>query len=130
MIFIHLTIANNDANSYLQLDVYPNSGYSVENIGIRCEILKPSIYDNVYLSVKSDYVKPSGILIMVDDTVNQCRINEIKEQYIDIHSCNSSLILIHIRHQILNDSVHTINYACSQGDIIVYKSYRILSKRR
>lgn len=67
---------------------------------------------------------------MVDDTVNQCRINENKEKYIHVHSCNSSLILIRINHQILNDSLHTIDYACSQGgDISVFKSYRILSKK-
>jgi hypothetical protein len=66
---------------------------------------------------------------MVDDTVNQCRINENKEKYIHVHSCNSSLIHININHQILNDSLHTIDYACSQGEVNVFSSYRILSKK-
>jgi len=66
---------------------------------------------------------------MVDDTVNQCRINENKEKYIHVYSCNSSLILIHINHQVLNDSFHTIDYACSQGEVDVFTSYRILSKK-
>jgi hypothetical protein len=65
---------------------------------------------------------------MVDDTVNQCRISENKEKYIHVNSCNSSLILIRINHQIINDSHHTIVYACSQGEVVAFSSYRILRK--
>jgi hypothetical protein len=65
---------------------------------------------------------------MADGVVDQCRINENKEKHIHVHSCNSSLILIHINHQVINDSLDTIDYACSQGEIAVLSSYRILSK--
>jgi hypothetical protein len=123
--FIHITNSIDD-NSILQLSVYPHYGFSTENIEIRCQILQASRYDNVYLFVKTDYVKPSGILLMVDNTMNQCRIN--KEKYIHVHTCNSSMILIHVNHVVLNDSLHTIDYACNQGEVNVYSSYRIISK--
>jgi hypothetical protein len=106
--------------------VYPNFGFSTENIELRCQIIEASRYDNVYLIVKTDYVKPSGILLMVDNTANQCRIN--KEKFIHVHICNSSLILIQVNHVLLNDSLHTIDYVCNQGEDNVHTSYRILSK--
>jgi hypothetical protein len=124
-IFINLTVSIND-KSIVQLSVYPNYGFSTENIEVRCQITEPSIYNNIYLSVKTDNVKPSGILLMVDNTINQCRIN--KEKFIHVNICNSTLILIHINHVILNDSLHTIDYQCSQGEVYAVSSYKILSK--
>jgi hypothetical protein len=124
-IFINLTVSIND-KSIVQLSVYPNYGFSTENIEVRCQITEPSIYNNIYLSVKTDNVKPSGILLMVDNTINQCRIN--KENFIHVNICNSTLILIHINHVILNDSLHTIDYQCSQGEVYSVSSYKILSK--
>lgn len=106
----------------------PSSGYTTENIDIHCHIRQPSIYDNVYLSVLTDNVKPSGILIMVDDTMNDCRKIENKEKYFRILTCNSTLIHLNINHEIINDSLHTIEYRCTQGDSNVFNTYRILSK--
>jgi len=125
-LLFNLTFSIND-NSILQLSIYPTSGYSTENIEIRCQILEPSIYDNVYLSVRTDNVKPSGILLMVDNTINHCRNN--KERYFHIHICNSSMISIQINHEVINDSLHTIEYACSQGEVHVFSSYQILKHR-
>jgi hypothetical protein len=63
---------------------------------------------------------------MVDTTINTCRVDKIKS--IRPKICNSSLILIHINHTILNDTIHTIDYSCSQGEIHAVSSYRIISK--
>ena len=125
---IHCTIALDDT-SKLRLTIYPNSGYSVENIEIRCEIFEPSIYENVYLSVRTDNVKPSGILLMADPSGYDCRINENKRKHIHVHICNSSMILINVNHEIINDSLGTIEYACSQGENDVFNSYHITRKR-
>jgi hypothetical protein len=114
----------------LQLSVYPSSGVFTENIEVDCRIrLDPSTMnsDNVYLSVQTDNVKPSGILLMVDDRVNQCRIN--REKYIHVTICNRSHIRIRINHTLLNDSLHTIDYVCTKGDVNTISSYRLTSKR-
>jgi hypothetical protein len=135
---IDVLIASTDSSgrsshekTMLQLAVHPSSGVSTENIQVRCHITVPASnapfkYDNVYLSVKTDNVIPSGILLMVDHRLNQCRIN--REKYIHVQICNRSLVLIHISHTILNDSLHTIDYACSKGDVNAMSSYRIASK--
>jgi hypothetical protein len=125
---IDRTVSIND-NTNLHLTIYPDSGYSPENIQIHCHTTQPSIYDNIYLFVKTDNVKPSGILIMADSTNSECRINENKRKYIQVNACNASLILINVNHEIINDSLHTIEYACNQGDVTVYSSFRILSKK-
>jgi hypothetical protein len=125
---INRTVSINE-NSNLELSISPNSGYSTENIQIRCHSIAPSVYDNIYLFVKTDNVKPSGILLMADSTNSECRINENKRKYIQINFCNASLILVTINHEIINDSLHTIEYACNQGDVNVISSFRILSKK-
>jgi hypothetical protein len=63
---------------------------------------------------------------MVDTTINKCRIDKIKSVRSEV--CNSTLILIHINHTILNDTIHTIDYSCSRGEIHAVSSYRIISK--
>ena len=123
--FIDLTVAIN-ADSLIQLYVRPKHGFTTENIEVRCHVTTPSIYENIYLSVRTDNVKPSGILLMVDNTVNQCRIN--KEKFMQVSVCNSTLIVVHINHIVLNDTLRTIEYSCSQGDDHAYSSYRILRK--
>ncbi|CAF2382462.1 unnamed protein product [Rotaria sp. Silwood2] len=114
----------------LQLSVYPNAGASTEKIEVRCEIAQPtsisplssSKFENVFLSVKTDHVKPSGILLMFDDTADGCRRNR-DNIYIDF--CNASLILIHISHTILNETLEKIDYECLKGSTAVMSSYRI-----
>ncbi|CAF3381311.1 unnamed protein product [Rotaria sp. Silwood1] len=114
----------------LQLSVYPNAGTASEKIKVRCEISQPtsisplssSKFDNVFLSVKTDHVKPSGILLMFDDTADGCRSNR---DNIDIDVCNASLILIHISHTILNETLEKIDYACAKGSTEVMSSYSI-----
>ena len=116
-------------DSMPRLSIYPNSGISTENIEVQCEIsrstLSNSRSENIYISVKTDHVKPSGILLMFDDKTNQCRSNR-EVIYIDI--CNSTLILIRINHTILNDTLKTIDYSCTQGITSATNSYRIISK--
>lgn len=126
--FLFNQIRTENENSILQLNVYPLSGYTAENIDVYCHIRQPSIYDNVYLSVLTDNVKPSGILIMVDDTMNDCRKIENKEKYFRILTCNSTLIHVNINHEIINDSLHTIQYRCTQGETNVFNTYRILRR--
>ncbi|CAF4680795.1 unnamed protein product [Rotaria sp. Silwood1] len=106
-IFIDRTVSIHDS-PIIQLSVYPNYGFSPENIEVRCQIIEPSKYDNIYLSVKTDYIKPSGIILMVDNTINRCRTN--KQEYLSVNICNSSLILIYINHTILNDTLEKIDY--------------------
>lgn len=115
-------------NSKLRLTIHPQAGYSVENIEIRCEIFEPSVYDNVYLYVKTDNVKPAGILLMADPLGYDCRINDNKRKHIQIHICNSSMILINVNHEIIDDSLRKIEYACNQGDNSVFNSYLITRK--
>jgi len=118
----------------VQLSVSPNAGYSTENIEVRCEITPPLItsslssskFDNIYLSVKTDSVKPSGILLQFDDSTDRCQVIPEKKFQIDI--CNASLILIHITHTIVNETLQKIDYVCSKGNTYVYSSYRITSK--
>ncbi|CAM4756574.1 unnamed protein product [Rotaria magnacalcarata] len=124
--FIARTVTTYD-NTIIQLSVYPNHGFSPENIEVRCQITEPSIYNNIYLSVQTDNVKPSGIILMVDHTINRCRTN--KKQYINVKICNSSLILVHINHIILNDTLQRIDYVCSQGEVDAISSYRILREQ-
>ncbi|CAF1457382.1 unnamed protein product [Adineta steineri] len=119
--------ASIDNDSVIKLNVYPNYGFVAENIEIRCQISAPSDYDHIYLLVKTDNVRPSGILLMVDNTVNQCRIN--KAQFITVHICNSTLILIHINHVVLNDTLHTIQYECNQGEESALSSYQLLKEQ-
>ena len=117
----------------LQLSVHPTHGLSTKNIEIRCRIT-PSLsnpsaasnFENVYVSVKSDNVKPSGILLMVDNYANECRINREKSLHIII--CNRTHVLIRVNHTILNHTRHTIDYACTKGDIIARATYRIAGK--
>ena len=118
-----------DENPTPELTIFPRSAYSTDNIQIRCHIPKPSIYDNIYLFVKTDNVKPSGILLMADSTNGECRINENKGKYIQVTACNASLIEITVNHEVINDSLHTIEYACNQGDVSADSSFRILSKK-
>lgn len=114
----------------LQLSIYPSHGISAENIEIRC-LIRPSIsnpsapanFENVYLSVKSDNVKPSGILLMVDNYANECRIN--REKRFEILICNRTEILIRLNHTILNRTRQTVEYGCNKGDILVRASYRL-----
>lgn len=126
LFFVDLSTSNHH-DSTLQLSVHPNYGYVPENIEVRCQISKLSKYHNIYLSVKSDHVKPSGIILMVDTTVNSYRTNKVHN--IDFIVCNSSLILIHINHTILHESVQRIDYECRQGDEYSLNSFRILSKK-
>jgi hypothetical protein len=117
----------------VQLSVYPNAGVSAENIQVRCQISQPSSisplssskFENVYLAVKTDNVKPSGIFLMFDDSSDGCRINR-ENVHIDV--CNASLILIHINHTLLNETLQKIDYSCSKGTTYAYSSYRIISK--
>ncbi|CAF1419290.1 unnamed protein product [Adineta steineri] len=119
-------------NPIVELSVYPNAGVSTENIQVRCQItqlslmkspLSSSKFDNVYLSVKTDTVKPSGIVLMFDDSSDGCRLNR---ENIRIDVCNASLILIHINHTILNETLQKIDYSCSKGTTYAYSSYRII----
>lgn len=117
------------------MSVYPSSGVSLDNIEIRCQMTlsssstpSPSNYDNAYLSVRTDYVRPSGILLMVDHYSNNCRIN--RAQYLHVDVCNRTLILIRINHTILNDTLHKIDYWCNKGEIDAFTSYRITSKTK
>lgn len=122
-------------NPIVQLSVYPNAGISASNIEVRCEIsLPPTIsslssskFDNVYLSVQTDSVKPSGILLMYEDSTDRCRVNRDNVQ-LDV--CNSSLILIHINHTILNDTLQKIDYSCKKGSIYAFTQYQLLSMKK
>ncbi|CAM4904352.1 unnamed protein product [Rotaria socialis] len=126
LMFIARTVITYD-NTIIQLSVYPNHGFSPEKIEVRCQITEPSNYNNIYLSVQTDNVKPSGIILMVDNTINRCRTN--KKQYINVNICNSSLILVHINHIILNDTLERIDYVCSQGEVDAISSYRLLKEQ-
>lgn len=124
---------SSNPNPIVQLSVYPSSGVSLDNIQVRCQMTlssssspSPSNYDNAYLSVRTDNVRPSGILLMVDHYSNQCRINRAKYLHVDV--CNRSLVLVRINHTLLNDSLHTIDYWCNKGDVDAFTSYRITSK--
>jgi hypothetical protein len=124
----------NETPPNLRLSVYPNAGISTENIEIRCDISQPlSISplsslksDNIYLSVKTDNVKPSGIVLMFEDDNDQCHTNRGRD--IDIDVCNASLILIHINHTVLNETLQKIDYLCSKGSATANSSYEIISK--
>jgi hypothetical protein len=120
-------------NPTVQLSVYPNAGISTDNIEVRCEISPPSIisplsllkFDNIYLSVQTDSVKPSGILLMFDDSIDKCEINK---ENVRVDVCNASLIIIHINHFILNETLQKIDYSCKKGTTYAFSSYRIISK--
>ncbi|UJR35188.1 hypothetical protein I4U23_027955 [Adineta vaga] len=115
----------------VELSVFPNAGISTENIQVRCQIIQPisksplasSKFDNVYLSVKTDNVKPSGIFLMFDDSSDGCRINR---ENVRVDVCNASLLLVHINHTILNETLQKIDYSCSKGNTYAYSSYRII----
>jgi hypothetical protein len=119
----------------VQLSVYPNAGISTDNIEVRCEISPPltisplssSKFDNIYLSVKTDSVKPSGILLMFDDSSDGCRRNR---ENVQVDVCNASLILIHINHTVLNETLQNIDYSCSKGTTYASSSYRIISEKK
>ena len=126
---------NLSPNPIVQLSVYPSSGVSLDNIEIRCQMTlssssspSTSNYDNAYLSVRTDYVRPSGILLMLDHYSNNCRIN--RAQYLQVDVCNRSLILVRINHTILNDSLHKIDYWCNKGEVNAFTSYRLTSNER
>ena len=124
--------SNND-KSLVQLSVYPNAGISTANIEIRCEIISPSSIsplsttkvENIYLYVKTDSVKPSGILLMFDDSSDECQINR---ENVRVDVCNASIIIVHINHTIVNDTLQKIDYSCSKGSTYAFSSYRIISK--
>ncbi|CAF0914128.1 unnamed protein product [Rotaria sordida] len=135
--FINLVLSQTDLSNHstnesptLQLSVYPNAGTATEKIEVRCEISQPTSvsplsslkFENVFLSVKTDHVKPSGILLMFDDTTDGCRTNR---ENIHVDSCNASLILIHISHTIVNETLEKIDYACVKGSTEVISSYQI-----
>jgi hypothetical protein len=139
--FMDLVLLKSDPSNHstnespvVQLSVYPNAGTSTDNIEVRCEIfplstispLSSSKFDNIYLSVKTDNVKPSGILLMFDDGSDGCRINR---EHVHVDVCNASLIIAHIKHTILNETLQNIDYSCSKGNTYVTTSYRIISKK-
>jgi hypothetical protein len=76
--------------------------------------------------VKTDNVKPSGILLMFDDTNDRCEINREKHVHIDV--CNATLILIRMNHTVLNETLDKIDYSCTKGSAQAISSYRILSE--
>jgi len=118
----------------LELTVYPRSGrVHTKDIELHCKIsqstssitpLSTTKFDNVYISVTTDNVKPSGILVMFDDSTERCHLNKRKNLHLQV--CNASLIIIRVNHTVLNDSLHTIDYACYKGDSNAYGSFRIL----
>lgn len=128
-------VLSKSENPIVKLSVYPNAGISANNIEVRCEIsssskvspLSSSKFDNIYLSVQTDSVKPSGILLMFDDSTDRCRVNR---DNIQLNVCNSSLILVHINHTILNETVQTIDYSCKKGTTYASTSYRLISKTK
>jgi hypothetical protein len=107
-------------NPKVHLSLRPQSGFYTDNIEVRCQIspissispLTSTKFENVYLSVKTDNVKPSGILLMFDDTNDRCEINREKHVHIDV--CNATLILIRMNH--------------TKGSAQAISSYRILSE--
>jgi len=121
-----------DETTKLYLTISPSSGSSTENIEIRCQIdqtpllspLTSTKFENVYLRVKTDHVKPSGIFLKFDDTNDRCETNAAKPVHIDV--CNATLILIRMNHTLLNDTLDKIDYSCSKGNVQVTNSYRIL----
>lgn len=126
---------NLSPNPIVQLSVYPSSGVALDNIEIRCQMTlsssssaSTSNYDNAYLSVRTDDVRPSGILLMLDHYSNNCRIN--RAQYLQVEVCNRSLILIRINHTLLNASLHKIDYWCNKGEVNAFSSYRITSNEK
>jgi len=135
LVLLKSDLSNRSTNESptVQLSVYPNAGISADNVEVRCEIfprsttssLSSSKFDNIYLSVKTDSVKPSGILLMFDDGSDGCAKNR-ENLYIDV--CNASLILIHINHTILNETLQKIDYSCKKGTTYASSSYRIISK--
>ena len=119
----------------VHLSVFPNAGHSTENIEVRCEITPPSLisplalskFDNIYLSVKTDSVRPSGILLKFDDSTDRC--TEISGKKFQVDVCNATLIVIRINHSIVNDTLQKIDYVCSKGTTYVQSSYKIISKK-
>ena len=124
---------SNDQTS-LQLSVYPSSGHLTENLQIRCQItpsaqlspLTTSKFENVYLLVRTDNVKPSGIILKFDDTNDRCETNDVKPVHVDV--CNATLILIRMNHTLLNETLEKIDYSCTKGSVRADSSYRILSE--
>ena len=62
---------------------------------------------------------------MFDDSKDECQLNR---ENVRIDVCNASLILIHINHTILNETLEKIDYSCSKGTTYAVSSYRIISK--
>jgi len=133
LVLLKSDLSNRSTNEspVVQLSVSPNAGISSDNIEVRCEISQPitmsplssSKLDNIYLSVKTDSVKPSGILLMFDDSSDRCRINR---ENVQVDVCNASLILIRIKHTILNETLQRIDYSCSKGTNYAFSSYQII----
>lgn len=130
---IHASRSPRDSPT-VDLSVHPSSGVSTENIELNCHIapassvspLTSSTFDNVYLSVKTDDVKPSGILLMFDDRNDQCEKNRIRDVHIDV--CNATLIRVRLNHTILNETLQKIDYSCIKGSARAISSYRITRK--
>ena len=130
---VHATRSSHESPT-LHLSVHPSSGASTENIELNCHIaptssaspLTSSTFDNVYLSVKTDDVKPSGILLMFDDRNDQCEKNRMRDVHIDV--CNATLIRVRLNHTILNETLQKIDYSCSKGSTRAISSYRIIRK--
>ncbi len=100
LVLLKTVLSNPSVNeeSTMKLSVHPSSGSSTDNIEVRCEVSSPPLisplasttFENIYLSVKTDGVIPSGILLMFDDRSDRCEKNRDNVQ-IDV--CNASLVL-------------------------------------
>lgn len=120
-------------NSIVELSIYPSSGVTAENIRVQCKISQPTSvsplsttkFENVFLSVKTDLVIPSGILLMFDDTTDDCQTNR---PTVRVDFCNASLIQFHVSHTIVNETLEKIDYSCLKGSTFAINSYQIKSK--
>ena len=119
-------------SSTIDLSVSPSSGLSPENIVLRCALSPASSstlakLENVYLRVRTDDVKPGGILLMFDDGRDKCEINSAKPMEIDF--CNATLIVVRMSHTLLNQTLEKIDYSCSRGTAQAMRSFHITSER-
>ena len=134
MNFVVLKSDSFNEKPVVKLSVSPNAGDTAENIEVRCEISPPLAvsplsalkFDNVYLTVKTDNVKPSGIILMFHDSTDRCQINR---EHVHVDVCNATLIRVHINHTILNDTLQKIEYSCSKGSTYAFSSYQLISKK-
>ncbi|CAF3319954.1 unnamed protein product [Rotaria socialis] len=127
---IDLPNRSTNESPIIELSIYPSAGAATERIQVRCEILQStssaplssSQFEPVYLSVKTGLVRPSGILIMFDDITDVCRLNRPD---LNVDVCNASLILFHVTHTVLNETLDKIDYSCIKGSTTAIRSYRI-----